>query len=174
MFAGRNLDFCSKKRESRRRNIFFFQSGYTPARYPANERQNGFGPKRAREEGGGRCLMPNIFNHYLRHYKVINGQWTHCRRRFYGIHIWMLNISMYCTYHLYGHMRCKRTTGCSLNIVGFFPKILESLSPLPRQHSAAIYCTKKLPIGVTVHSHCVESFEGLLQRCRRGRGCSEL
>ena len=30
------------------------------------------------------------------------------------------------------------------------------------------------PIGETVHSHCVESFEGLLQRCRRGRGCSEL
>ena len=30
------------------------------------------------------------------------------------------------------------------------------------------------PIGVTVHSHCVESFEGLLQRSRRGRGCSEL
>ena len=26
----------------------------------------------------------------------------------------------------------------------------------------------------TVHSHSVESFEGLLQRCRRGRGCSEL
>ena len=32
-------------------------------------------------------------------------------------------------------------TGCSLNIV-FFSKILESLSPLPRQHSAAIGCTK--------------------------------
>ena len=30
------------------------------------------------------------------------------------------------------------------------------------------------PIGVTVHSHCVESFEGLLLRCRRGRGCCEL
>ena len=30
------------------------------------------------------------------------------------------------------------------------------------------------PIGVNVHSQCVESFEGLLQRCRRGRGCSEL
>ena len=31
-------------------------------------------------------------------------------------------------------------------------------------------------IGVTVHSHCVEheSFRGLLQRWRRGRGCSEL
>ena len=28
------------------------------------------------------------------------------------------------------------------------------------------------PIGVTVHSHCVENFEGLLQRCRWGRGCS--
>ena len=26
---------------------------------------------------------------------------------------------------------------------------------------------------MTVHSHCVESFEGLLQRCGRGRGCSE-
>ena len=65
-------------------------------------------------------------------------------------------------------------TGCSLNIA-FFPRILESLPPLPRQHSAAIGCTKNCqPIGVTVHSHCVESFEGLLQRCRRGRGCSEL
>ena len=51
-----------------------------------------------------------------------------------------------------------------LNIV-FFTRILESLPPLPRQHSAAIGCTKNFqPIGVTVHSHCVESFEGLLQR----------
>ena len=48
----------------------------------------------------------------------------------------------------------------------FFPRILNSLPPLPRQHSAAI--------GVTVHSHCVESFQSLLQRCRRGRGCSKL
>ena len=65
-------------------------------------------------------------------------------------------------------------TGCSLNIV-FFPKIIEILPPLPRQHSAAIGCTKNYqPIGVTVHSHCVESFEGLLQRCRRGMGYSEL
>ena len=46
----------------------------------------------------------------------------------------------------------------------FFPRILESLPPLPRQHSAAIGCTK----------NCVESFEGPLQRCRWGRGCSEL
>ena len=30
------------------------------------------------------------------------------------------------------------------------------------------------PKGVTVHSHCVESFEGLLQQWRRGRACSEL
>jgi len=57
----------------------------------------------------------------------------------------------------------------------FFPRILKSLPPLPRQHSAAIGCAKtNQPIGVTVHSHCVESFEGLLQRCRRGKGCSEL
>ena len=53
------------------------------------------------------------------------------------------------------------TTGCSLNIV-FFPRILETLPFLSRQHSAAICCTKKTPIGVTVPSHCVESFEGLL------------
>ena len=67
-----------------------------------------------------------------------------------------------------------QSTGCSLDIV-FFPRILESLPSLHRQHSTAIGCTKKYkPIGVTVHSHCVESFEGLLQRCRRGRGCSEL
>ena len=34
----------------------------------------------------------------------------------------------------------------------FFPRILESLPPLPRQHSAAIGCTKNYqPIGVTVH-----------------------
>ena len=65
-------------------------------------------------------------------------------------------------------------TVCSLNIV-FLSKILESLPPLPRQHSAAICCTKNYqPIGVTVHSHCVDGFEGLLKRCRRGRGCSEL
>ena len=69
-------------------------------------------------------------------------------------------------------------TGCSLNIVFFFPRILESLPTLPRKHSAANGCTKNYqPIGVTVHSHFVESFEvfeGLLQRCRRGRDCSEL
>ena len=62
--------------------------------------------------------------------------------------------------HLYIH------TGCSLNIV-FFPRILESLPPLPRQLSAALGCTKNYqPIGV--------SFKGLLQQCRRGRGYSEL
>ena len=57
----------------------------------------------------------------------------------------------------------------------FFLRILESLSSLPRQHSAAIGFTKNYqPIGVTVHSHCLESSEGLVQRCRRGRGCIEL
>ena len=57
-------------------------------------------------------------------------------------------------------------------ILCFFPRILKSLQPLPHQHSAAIGCTKNnQQIEVTVHSHCVE---GLLQRCRRGRGCSEL
>ena len=67
--------------------------------------------------------------------------------------------------------KLKWRTGYSLNIV-IFPKFSK---PLPHQHSAAIGCTKNYQsIGVTVHSHCVEHFECLLQRCRRGRGCSEL
>ena len=42
-------------------------------------------------------------------------------------------------------------------------------------HLAAIGCTKNYqPIGVAVHSYCVESLEGLSQQCRRGRSCSEL
>ena len=61
-------------------------------------------------------------------------------------------------------------TGCLLDIA-FFPRILQSLPPLP----IYIGCTKNYqPIGLTVHSHCIESFEGLLQQCRRRRGCSEL
>ena len=57
----------------------------------------------------------------------------------------------------------------------FFPWILESLPPLPRQHSAAIGCTKIYqPIGLTIHSHWAESFEGPLKLCRQGKGCSEL
>ena len=68
----------------------------------------------------------------------------------------------------------RYATECSLNIV-FFPKIFNILRSLPRQHWAAIGCTKNYqPIGMTVHLHCVESFEGLLQRCRRGRGCNKL
>ena len=55
----------------------------------------------------------------------------------------------------------------------FFPRILVSLPPLPCQHLAAIGRTNYQPIGVTVHSHCIESFEAILHRCRRGRGCSE-
>ena len=66
----------------------------------------------------------------------------------------------------------KWNTGCPLNMV-FFKRILESWPTLPRQHSIAIGCTKNYQqIRLTVHSHCVESFEDLLQRCRRGRGCS--
>ena len=69
-------------------------------------------------------------------------------------------------YRLY-HFPCLIcSTGCSLNIV-FFPRILKSLPPLPRQHSAAISCTKNYqPIGVTEHSHWVKSFEAMegLQR----------
>ena len=47
----------------------------------------------------------------------------------------------------------------------FFPRIIESLPSIPRKHSAVIGCIKNYqPIGETVHSDCLESFEGLLQR----------
>ena len=56
-----------------------------------------------------------------------------------------------------------------------FSKNFRKFAPLPRQHSAAMGCAKNYqPMEATVHSHCVESFGGLLKRCRRGRGCSEL
>ena len=49
-------------------------------------------------------------------------------------------------------------------ILCFFLRIFESFPALPRQHSAAIGCTKNYQQkGVTVHSHCVEGFEGLLR-----------
>ena len=52
-----------------------------------------------------------------------------------------------------------------------FPRILESLPPLPRQSFAANGYTKNYqPIGVTVHSNCVASFEGLLKRSDEGEG----
>ena len=44
-------------------------------------------------------------------------------------------------YDLLREQITKISTGRSLNIV-FFSRILESLPPLPRQHSAAIGCTK--------------------------------
>ena len=63
----------------------------------------------------------------------------------------------------YSYMYNKLYTGCSLNIV-FFPRILESLPPRPRQHLAAIGCTKNYqPIGVTVHLHCVELLRPLTE-----------
>ena len=43
-----------------------------------------------------------------------------------------------------------------------------SRKSLPRQNSAAIGSTKNYqPIGGTVHSHCVDSFEGLLAMLAR-------
>ena len=49
-----------------------------------------------------------------------------------------------------------------------FSKIFHYLQPLPHKHWAAIGYTEigqiGQPIGVIVHSHCVKSFENLLQR----------
>ena len=70
-------------------------------------------------------------------------------------------------------------TGCSLNIVFFSKRILESLLPLPRQHSAAIGCTKNYqPIDETVHWHCVESYSdvgegGVAVNCEKKKTFSE-
>ena len=88
-------------------------------------------------------------------------------------------ISLTITYVSLVHKDYKnygRTYRVFIKYCSFFPRIRESLLPLPRQHSAAIVCTKNYQsIGVTVHSHFVENFEGLLQRrYLRGRGCSEL
>ena len=72
------------------------------------------------------------------------------------------------------HYSAGKDTGCSLNIV-FFPKNCRKFATPPSSALCCYWLYKNCqPIGVTVHSHCVESFEGLLQRCRRGRGCSEL
>ena len=57
-------------------------------------------------------------------------------------------------------------------ILWFFFQEYSKVCHLPprQQHSAAIGYTKNYqPIGVTVHSHCVEGFE-----VGRGRGCSGL
>ena len=52
----------------------------------------------------------------------------------------------------------------------FFHEFSIPVLPLPRKDLAAIGCTEiGQPTGVTVHSHCVESFVNPLQRCR---GCS--
>ena len=51
----------------------------------------------------------------------------------------------------------KGCTGCLLNMCVFF---LESLQPVPREHWAAIGCTKNYqPIGVTVHSHVLRALK---------------
>ena len=56
----------------------------------------------------------------------------------------------------------------------FFPRPLKSLPTPPRQHSAPFGCTiNDQPIGITVHSHCVECFEGLLQRWRLAVNCEK-
>ena len=49
--------------------------------------------------------------------------------------------------------------------MGFFPRTFQSLPPLPRQHSAVIGCSKNYQ---PIRSHCVESYEGLLQRWSEG------
>jgi len=66
-------------------------------------------------------------------------------------------------------------TGCSLNIV-FFPKNSQKFATSP---SLALVCywlyKKGQPIGATVHSHCIENFDGHLKLyVGKGRGCSEV
>ena len=55
-------------------------------------------------------------------------------------------------------------TGCSLNSV-FFSKNSRKFATSPSPALGCYWLYKNYqPIGMTVHSHCVESFEGVLQR----------
>ena len=55
-----------------------------------------------------------------------------------------------------------------------FSKNSRKFATTPSPALSCHWLYKKLPANGTVHWHCVKSFEGLLQRCRRWRGCSEL
>ena len=58
----------------------------------------------------------------------------------------------------------------------FFPKNSPKFasSPSPALVCYWLYWLYQPIVVTTVHSHCDGSFESLLQRCRRGRGCREL
>ena len=61
------------------------------------------------------------------------------------------------------------------SILFFFSKNSRKFATSPSPALDCYWLHKNYqPIGVTVHSYYVESSEGLLQRRRRGRGCSEL
>ena len=67
-----------------------------------------------------------------------------------------------------------QSTGCSLNIV-FFSKSSQKIATFPSPALGCHWLYKKLPAN---RSDCTLALrwelEGLLQRCRRGRCCSEL
>ena len=56
----------------------------------------------------------------------------------------------------------------------FFSKNSRKFATSPSPALGCYWLYKKLPANRRVQLHCVESFEGLIQRCRRGRGCIEL
>ena len=61
-------------------------------------------------------------------------------------------------------------TGCSLNIVGFFQEF-SKVCHISLASTRLLLVVQR--IGVTVHSHCVESVEGVLKRSWLGKGFSE-
>ena len=70
--------------------------------------------------------------------------------------------------------KCTLPAGCSFTIV-FFSKKFSKVCHLSFASTRLLLVVQKIMlIGVTVYSHSVESFEGLLQQCRRGRGCCKL
>ena len=77
-------------------------------------------------------------------------------------------------YRNYVVFKKKNVQGVHL-ILCFFFKNSRKFATTPSTARGCYWLYKNYqPIGVTVHSHCVESFDGLLQQYKRGRGCSEL
>ena len=98
----------------------------------------------------------------------------------FSFYLWSFIITKPCGTCSHGSASCihdrilHRPTGCSLNIV--FSQEFSKVCHLSLASTQLLVVVQKIyqQIGVTVHSHSVESFGGLSQRCKRGSGCGEL
>ena len=76
-------------------------------------------------------------------YKIVLITWFYFSIRLYSwFRITIMSLSRRYEDWLWSEMLCEANTGCSLNVF-FSQRPLYILRPLPRQHLAAIGCTKK-------------------------------